>query len=839
MRESKPTPRFVVHKFGGTSVQTAERIRAVAKILDHEKKLAGNARSAVVVSAMKGTTDALIDLVSLAKASNPDYQKNLQALRKRHLDTLQELGISSIAPIIEKDFHELEEVLRGIALVRSASEKIVEFVSGHGEVWSAHILAAYLKSLGVAARYLDAREVVIVDSDDSPISSNKSRVVQWDESLNRLNSWFKVTENKPDYSPHETLVITGFVASTIDGIATTLRRNGSDFSASIFGKLLNANSIIIWTDVDGVLSADPRLVPDAVILNEMSYHEVTELANFGAKVVHPATMEPAIKNNIPVWIRNTFNPSHPGTKIHADAKSDATVKGFSAIEKMALVNMEGNGLVGVFGVAERLFGALREAGISVVMISQASSEHSISLVVSDEESSRAKTVIEKAFFAEIHEGAIDRVEVLGGRSILAAVGDNMVERPGVAGQFFSALGRAGVSINAIAQGASERNISAVIDGNQTSVALRAVHSAFYLSAQTIGVGIIGTGTIGRELLNQLGTEIPRLKERYGIDIRVRGIANSKQMILDGKDERGIDPKHWGELKEPVDIERFVAHLHSKSLPHAVLIDATASDQLPAYYPSWLKSGLHLITPNKKANTQSYQSYVELKKACLDSNRLFFYSTNVGAGLPILQTLRDLYQTGDRMVRVEGVFSGTLSCLFNSFDGTTPFSEQVKKAKQLGYTEPDPREDLSGMDVARKLVIVAREAGIKLELSDIPVENLVAPTLRNLPLPEYLTRIAEGDAEIQARFEKAKAKSEVLRYVGSIDDQGKASVELRSYPKDHPFAGLNGADNIVSFRTARYHTRPLVIQGPGAGPEVTAAGVFADLLRLARSLGAPG
>lgn len=821
---------WAVHKFGGTSVGNAERYQAVSKIILNDTAFKSELRPAVVVSAMKGVTDGLIDLVGFAREKK-EYEGALQKIKALHEEAVQALKISELLPVLEKDFRDLSEILRGVWLAQSASEKIIELISGFGEIWSAQILTAYFRAQKIDALFLNAREVLIVESGEP---NAKSVSVNWSESARKLESWFQ----KNTVNEKTILVITGFVASTLDGVATTLKRNGSDFSASIFGQLLHAAEITIWTDVDGVLSADPRLVPEAIVLTEMTYDEVTELAHFGAKVVHPATMEPAIRLGIPVWIRNTFNPEFSGTKIHADAQSSTVVKGFSAIENMAVINIEGNGMVGVLGVAERLFGSLRAAGISAVMISQASSEHSICIAVREDEATRAKEAITKAFFAEIHQGALDRIEVVGSKSILAAVGDNMADQPGVAGKFFSALGRAGINIDAIAQGASERNISAVIDKKDTSLALRTVHSAFFLSPQTIGLGLIGTGLIGSEFLKQLRDELPKLKELHGIDIRVRAITNSKKMILDGKDERGLNPGKWDiESGEVANLEQFVTHLKSSHLPHSVIIDATASDEPPKHYANWLKRGIHVITPNKKANSQSYSLYEELRALTLNSNRRFLYSTNVCAGLPVLSSLKEMIQTGDRLLRIEGVLSGTLSYLLNTYDGSKPFSEVVLDAKRLGYTEPDPRDDLSGTDVARKLVILAREAGWKLSLSDIPVENLVPEKLRTLSLEDYLKRIAEGDAEMDVRFKKAKSLNHVLRYMGRIEENGSASVSLESVPSTHPFFNLSSADNIVAFQTARYHLRPMVIQGPGAGPAVTAAGVFSDLLRLASYLGA--
>ena len=820
---------WVVHKFGGTSVGNADRYRAVAKILKQETGV----NQAIVVSAMTKVTDALIALLDAARRRDESYREKLAELKGRHLDTATDLlgeeDSAKLRSAISADFEDIAEILRSIWLVKTCSDRMMELVSGYGEIWSAQLLNALFAREKLGSRWLDAREVLVVEPTDRMV------VVDWEASQRKLEDWMK-------RNPCERVVITGYVASTPDGVTTTLRRNGSDHSASIFGALLNASVITIWTDVDGVLSADPKLVPDAVVLEELSYDEVTELAYFGAKVVHPATMAPAIRKNIPIFIRNTFNPTHSGTKIHADARSKRTVKGFAAIENMALVNLEGTGMIGVPGIAERLFRGLGSAGISVTMISQASSEHSICFAVPNEQADKACKCVEHSFVAEIQQGLIQSVSATKDCAILAAVGDGMVEHAGVASGFFGALGRIGVNVRAIAQGSSERNISAVIDQKDAKRALRAAHSAFYLSDQAISIGLIGPGLIGGTFLRQLNEQLQHLKTERKIDLRVRGIMNSKKMLLN--DQR-IDLGSWKQQLDEsglkADIEAFVAHLHSGSFPHTVIIDATSSSDLPMYYPVWLEGGVNIITPNKKANTSSIALYKKLRSIMRKTNKYYFYSTTVGAGLPVIHTLKDLIQTGDNVTKIEGVLSGTLSYIFNSFDGKRAFSEIVSEARAKGYTEPDPRDDLSGMDVARKLVILAREMGIDIEVGEVPVQNLVPENLRKGSIQEFLQGLPAHDASMMDLLHQTRERGEVLRYVGLIQSDGKnakAEVRLTGYPLHHSFAGLGGSDNIVAFTTPRYTSQPLVIRGPGAGPEVTAAGVFGDLLRLASYLGAP-
>ena len=816
---------WVVHKFGGSSVADAQKYKNVAKLVAADPE----PQKAVVVSAMSKVTDALIELTELARLQNPVYLEKLEALLQRHIQAVQQLlptdRQEALIRILHQDFANLKEVLRGVWHVRSSSDRTVELVSGHGEIWSAQFLAAYLQSRGADCRWLDAREVLVVEPGETAVN------VVWEESQNRLSKW--LTDN-----PTNQLVITGFVARARDGSSTTLRRNGSDYSASIFGALLDASAITIWTDVDGVLSADPRLVPEAVVLEDLSYQEATELAYFGAKVVHPSTMAPAIRRQIPIWIKNTFHPEALGTKIHSTSNSRAPVKGFATVDHVALVNVEGTGMVGVPGVAQRLFGALRDIGVSVIMISQASSEHSICFAIPLDQAQKAKAAVQNAFAVEILNGVIQTIEVSEDSSILAAVGDNMVHRPGLAGKFLSALGRAGVNVRAIAQGSSERNISVVVSREQVTRALRAVHSGFFLSAHTLSIGLIGTGGVGKTLMAQLSESCERLRTELKIDFRVRGVADSKKMLLQDK---GLNLSRWSQdlasSSQVVDLTAFAKFIRADHIPHAVIVDCTSNELVARDYEGWLRAGLHVITPNKKANTQEIDYYRALKAAAFECERHYLYETTVGAGLPVINTLRELVRTGDRIQEIEGVLSGTLSFLFNNFSPERPFSEVVSEARQRGYTEPDPRDDLSGMDFARKLVILGREIGLKLELADVKVEPLLPAELNTGSVDEFLSRLPGHDAKMLELLKAARAKSEVLRYVGRIDANGNASISLRRYPQEHAFSRIQGTDNIVAFRTHRY-AQPLIVQGPGAGPDVTAGGVFADLLRLSSYLGAP-
>ncbi|MCB1567251.1 MAG: bifunctional aspartate kinase/homoserine dehydrogenase I [Xanthomonadales bacterium] len=811
----------ITHKFGGTSVATAERIRHVAELLrDRDDPI-----QVTVVSALKGVTDALIAVADTA-TDNGDWRAQLTGLRNRHSDTARELLGDAVAPTLtwlDAQFKELSNLLAAIALLGPSGAAAKERVHGLGEVFSAHLLANYLNHIGDATAVLDAREVLVVGRNNLGIA------VDWSRSSAKLVQW-------RGQHPQARIIVTGFIARDAHGVATTLGRNGSDFSGAIFAALFGARELHIWTDVDGVLSADPRLVPDAVFLPRVSYAEACELAYFGAKVVHPQTMAPAIARNLPIIVRNSFNPDHPGTRIDAagEADSAALAKGLSLVSNLALLNVEGSGMIGVPGTAERVFATLRHANVSVVMISQGSSEHSICCVVPAAHGAIGKAALEFAFAQELAQGQIQSVNLENGISVLAAVGDGMAGRPGVAARFLGTLARARVNLRAIAQGASERNISVAIDSADETKALRAAHAGFWLSPQTISVGVIGPGKVGSALLDQLLENAPRLLREANLDLRLRAIASSKRMWLG---EHDVDWRgRWAEATDG-DLDAFTAHVHAAHLPHAAIIDCSANPAVAEHYADWLAAGIHVITPNKQAGSGPIERYRHILAAAEAGGARFRYEATVGAGLPVIQTLRDLITTGDELHAIEGIFSGTLAWLFNKYDGSKSFSELVREAHALGYTEPDPRDDLSGTDVARKLVILAREAGRDLSLADVDVQSLIPPGLEQGSAQDFLAGLASHDAAMQARLESARERGDVLRYVASLDRNGHARVSLQALPSSHAFANLKLTDNIVQFTTRRYCDNAMVVQGPGAGPEVTAAGVFSDLLRVAAALGA--
>jgi aspartokinase/homoserine dehydrogenase 1 len=808
-------------------VADADCFARVASIVEAD----AGPRIAVVLSACKGVTDGLLGLLASAEQQDPATADRLEAIEARHAALADALLAPADACEYIGELHAGCEDIRGIlhtvSLTRTASPVLRDLVAGFGELWSSNLFTRYMRhrnARGRPVQWIDARDVVQVEW--GPLGP----AVDWAESRRRAASL--AATDAPAL-----LIVPGFVARDPRGVQTTLGRNGSDFSASIFGSLLNAAEIHIWTDVDGVLSADPRLVPEATIIDSLSYHEAMELAYFGAKVIHPQTMAPAVETGVPIWIRNTFAPEKRGTLICGAPESRHPVKGITSIDRVALINVEGAGMIGVPGTAQRLFAALREHAISVILISQASSEHSICFAVPMSQAGQAEQVVRDAFQNELTHGQIQSVDVAADASILAVVGDGMMGTPGIAAKVFGALAGAGVNVRAIAQGSSERNISVVVESRQTSRALRSVHAGFYLSPHTVSIGLIGPGLVGRELIDQILSQRDRLQHDRRLDLRLRGITTSTRMLLAGT---SIDARRWkGALPdgEPAHLSRFVEHIHADHLPHAVLIDCTSSDAIAGRYPEWLAAGIHVVTPNKRAGSADMAFYERLRQARQDGGSHFLYEATVGAGLPIIQTVRDLRETGDEIRRIEGILSGTLSYLFNVWDGRQRFSSVVREAREKGYTEPDPREDLSGTDVARKLVILGREMGLPLSLEDVRLESLVPPELTGCPADEFLDRLSDVDGTMMQRLESARAAGRMLRYVARLDAETRsASVGIVEVDQTHPFAHINRTDNVVRFVTARYNESPLVVQGPGAGPAVTAAGVFADLLQVCAYVG---
>ncbi|HWS79057.1 MAG TPA: bifunctional aspartate kinase/homoserine dehydrogenase I, partial [Thermomonas sp.] len=697
----KPAAGCRAHKFGGSSLADAGRIRHVAGLM----LAADEPRQVVVVSAMQGVTDALIGLADAA-ARGDAWQPALEALRQRHLDAANALLDDPAGTLawLETQLSQLAELLRAVGLLRQPGRAAFDRIQGMGEVLSAHLLHAHLRERGGDYGLLDAREVLRVRHGEL------GAIVDWDASRRGIADW-QVRH------PQARAVVTGFVAGGEDGLPTVLGRNGSDFSGAIFAALLEADELHLWSDVDGVLSADPRLVPEAVPLTAMSYQEACELAYFGAKVIHPQTMTPAIARGLPILMRNTFNPAFPGTRIDADGGEGGPVKGLTLNAGLALVSLEGAGLIGVPGTAERVFAALHAARTSVVMISQGSSEHSICSVVREADADAARDALLEEFARELASAQVQGVQVVPGISVLAAVGDGMAGTPGIAAQLFGALARARVNIRAIAQGASERNISVAISANDATRALRAAHAAFWLSPQTVALAVIGPGKVGAALLDQLQAALPRLRREANVDLRLRALATSRRMWLSEHRDSADWRARMDEAPVAADLSALATHLLDAHMPHAAIIDCSASDTVAEHYPQWLAAGIHVITPNKQAGAGPLQRYEAIRAACAQGGARFRYEATVGAGLPVISTLRDLLDTGDELIAVDGIFSGTLAWLFNKFDGSVPFSQLVREAHALGYTEPDPRDDLSGMDVARKLTILAREAGMPLSMAD--------------------------------------------------------------------------------------------------------------------------
>ncbi|TDB64224.1 bifunctional aspartate kinase/homoserine dehydrogenase I [Arundinibacter roseus] len=816
-----------VLKFGGTSVGSVESIKQVIGIL--ETNIAQGQRVAVVFSAMGGATNRLIEIARMATAGNQEYFELLKAVEERHFATIRGLinvkQQSSTFANVKGLFNELEDILRGVSLIRELTARTLDLIMSFGERLSTTIIAEVLKNKGVNAEYCDARKLIRTNATFGMAD------VDFDVTNRQILEHFAKTSALQ--------CITGFIASTADGITTTLGRGGSDYTGSIFGSALDADVIEIWTDVDGMMTADPRKVPNAFTIPAISYAEAMELSHFGAKVIYPPSLQPAFAKNIPLKVLNTFNTSFEGTLVSRSANhKEYAITGISSIDDMALVNIQGSGMIGVAGISARLFSTLSENNISVILISQASSEHSICFTIDPRNAERAREVLEKAFEAEMQSGDIDSISIEKNVSIIAIVGEGMRKSSGVSGKLFSVLGKNGINIIATAQGSSELNISVVISKNDLSKALNAIHGVFFLSeTRSLNLFIVGVGLIGSTLLEQIRSQSSFLSDEKFLKLNIAGLSNTRKMLLE---PGGIPYNRWrDELDEQgvkTSIPAFVQRIIELNLPNSVFVDCTSDKDIVKHYETLLDASISVVTPNKVANSGRYSEYQRLQRTALQRGVKFLYETNVGAGLPIINTIQGLMASGDKFIKIEAILSGTLSYIFNTFGPHVSFANVVREAKAMGYTEPDPRDDLSGTDVARKILILAREVGVPMEPEEVKIAQLLPDNCLHAPTVEnFFAELESSNDFFENLLQEAQAQQGVLRYIATLENN-QATVQLRVVNAKHPFYNLSGSDNIVSFTTERYKDRPLVVKGPGAGAEVTASGVFADIMSISSYLG---
>ena len=805
-----------VYKFGGTSMKNADALKQVANLITNSD----SDNLIVVVSAMGGMTDDLL------KFSQTKDSKLLEEIETRYSSTIKDLlNGESNQLSLEDAFKEDINTIKQLADQFDYSSVNVEDnpILGFGEIWSSKLLNAYLDSLGeVQTSWLNPMEFLIIENQE--MGAN----VHWSMSKKAFIDCIEGLAGK--------VIMGGFIASDEDGNPTNLGRNGSDYSASIIGSLSEAKSVTIWTDVDGVLTGDPRVVAKARIIEQMTYEEAVELSYFGAEVIHPKTMAPLMHKDMPLYIRNTFNPHSQGTCISSEIKNIRAVKGITTIKGIALVNIEGTGMIGVPGIVNRLGNVLQEANISVVLISQASSEHSICFAVRERDAQKAADLIQQEFKSDFANDNLNKIQIEEDCSILAIVGSGMTGTKGIAARFFNAISSSQTNVIAIAQGSSEKNISVVIKSKEMNRATSFVHDAFFSSSSQVSIAILGYGSIGQELHQQILNERKEIFKRENISLDIVGITNSKKMMLkDGNIDlqaaKGVSDKN--ESMDQADTDELINHMIRKSASKRIIVDTSASDKTPDLYKKIFENEISIVTANKKGLSGEIERYHSIMKSKISNDVDFLYETTAGAALPFIKSVSDIATSSDKVRKIEGIFSGTLAYLFNTFDDSIPFSKLVNEALQKGFTEPDPRDDLSGMDVARKLVILAREMCLDLNVEDINVDSLVDRDHVSLSVNEYLEEMKSQDEKMRDRYLDARKNNEKLAYVAQLDEKGNASVSLINLSDDHPFFGLKGTENIIAIHSDFYSEYPLVLRGPGAGREVTASGVFFDLLSIAR------
>ena len=809
-----------VIKFGGTSVATSKSLKNVFSIIENEKE-----NTIIVVSALGGITDLLHDFISSKGNSSVDYLKEIE---ERHLEIIHGLSKvenqSSLLSFLKQQLNELETILEAVSTIDEITKKTISKVLSFGEILSSKIIFELLNQRGNDISYLDSREIIFTKY------HNNNEIIDEEKTGISISNNIELIDSK-------LIIMPGFIATDSNNEISNLGRGGSDYTASVMANYTNSEALEIWTDVSGVFSANPKIVKNSKAIESLSYKEAMELSFFGAKVIYFPTLQPLIEKSIPAYIKNTFDKDAIGTCISnkGENNEESTIKGISHIEKISLINFEGSGMVGVPGFSKRFFGALSERGINVIMITQASSEFSICVAVKESDANNAKISIDKEFEYEISQRKINECQIENSLSNIAIVGDKMKSKKGVSGKLFSTLGNNNINIRAIAQGASERNISIIIDEKDNTKALNSLHEAFFENnCKNLHLFITGVGNVGSNLIRQISDQKKSLEETLGLKMKVMALSNSKKMLLSDTE---IDLTDWKSKLDSSnmksDNDKFLDFSIKQNLRNSLFIDNTANSDITVNYNKYLKNGIGIVTCNKIACSSELEKYLDLKSLSRTHNAPFLYETNVGAALPIINTLNNLINSGDQITKIEAVLSGTLNYIFNTFNKENSFYEVVKKAVDLGYTEPDPKIDLCGIDVSRKILILARESGEKIEFSDVQnVSFLPDESINTESKEEFLESIKNNDDHFNKMLDKALKNKSRLKYVASLID-GKASVSLKEINENHPFYNLQGSDNITVFHTDRYKESPLVVKGAGAGGEFTASGVFADIIKASK------
>lgn len=799
-----------VLKFGGTSVGSVDIIKQLPILLKREM---GNSQLVVVVSAFSGVTNQLSALADTVLNDFAKAEKQVNELRIKHQEVYHELTEEGESSYVNELIANIHDVCRGISLLHEVTTKSRDFILTSGELLSSHIISEFLKK-ELDVQLFNSKNFLITNK-NAKIDFSKSRELIKDISALKSVNLFP-----------------GFIASKEDGTTTSLGRGGSDYTASLLANLFNAEELQIWTDVNGIMSADPRFVRQSKVLQHLSYEEALELSHFGAKVIYPPAIQPALSHGIPIRIKNTFAPEEEGTLITKEwDQNKEIIQGISSIKNVVLININGAGMVGIPSFSHRFFKVLSERSVNIIMITQASSEHSICVAIVRDEVTNALEGLQEEFEIELGNKSINPIEIEQDLAIIALVGANMRDQVGVSGKMFHTLGRNGISVKAIAQGSSERNISAIIPDRDLKKALNTLHESFFISEnKRVNLYVIGVGNVGQSFLDQVKKQEQFLSKEHNIKISLAGIANSKKMHFS---EEGVDLTSWKQTLADGDAfttETFVDQMKAMNLRNSVFVDITASSTIANLYKDILSSNISVVTPNKLAATSSFQDYRELLDLGIKNNVQFLFETNVAAGLPVLSTLKDLVRSGDKIQRIEAVLSGTLNYLFNTYNGSIKFADVIKDAKEKGLTEPDPRLDLFGEDVQRKILILARESGHQMEIEEVAFEHFVpAPCVEAKDPNAFYAATDENESHFQLLHQEAVEKQAKYRVVASFEN-GKAQVALTAVTTEHPFYQLEGKDNIVLFYTNRYSDQPLVIKGAGAGADVTASGIFADVLK---------